>query len=226
MSHHSHDRAAYPHAGGETDLHRPIQTDRRSKMKRFLLLFMILGLVPGSMTTAEAHSAETVSSGTIVTGAWWDAYLHGETGCQTAPECRAWASSGCQPALTGRALTERDPGLMASIVDVADLAERVTSWGFQWENGYSDNAGWVVVQLWRENCTEITTRKWCSVSGCNPYSATTPESRDTGSTVFRIPSSARFMTVTGWPYLPWPGEFVGEPVQRPIIDWTLSGPLR
>jgi hypothetical protein len=191
-------------------------------MKRLLIFSMVLGLMAGAVATAEAHRAETVLSGTIVTGAWWDAYLNGATGCQTAPECRAWVSSGCQPALTGRALTERDPALMASIEDVADLADGITSLRFDWENGYSDNAGWVVVQLWRENCSEIRGSKWCSVSGCNnPYSANL-ESRDNGSTVLRIPSSARFMTVTGWPYLPWPGQFVSERVQRPIIDWTLT----
>jgi hypothetical protein len=111
---------------------------------------------------------------------------------------------------------------MASIEDVADLAEEATSWRFDWENGYSDNAGWVVVQLWREDCTEIRSKKWCSVSGCNPYAAPPYSSGDNGSALLRIPSSARFMTVTGWPYLPWPGQFVGEPLQRPIIDWTLT----
>ena len=193
-------------------------------MKRLATILMTASL---ALTLAPAQSAtvkeEPTRSGTIVTGAWWDAYLDGATGCQTAPECRAWVSTGCRPALTGRALTDRDPALMASIEDVGDLAEEVTSWRFEWRNGYSDIAGWAVVQLWREDCTEIKSSKWCSVSGCDPYSASpTSGWRDHGSTVFRIPSSARFMTVTGWPYLPWPGQFVGEPVQRPIIDWTLT----
>lgn len=183
-----------------------------------MTMFLALTLAPAQSATVKE---EPVRSGTIVTGAWWDAYRDGVTGCQTAAECRAWVSTGCRPTLTGRSLTGRDPALMASIEDVGDLAEQVTSWHFDWENGYSDNGGWVVVQLWRENCTEIKSRKWCSVSGCNPY-ATHAGSRDFGSTVLRIPSSARFMTVTGWPYLPWPGQFVGEPVQRPIIDWTLT----
>lgn len=189
-------------------------------MKRFLILFLVMGVVAASATTAEAKKGGTVLSGSIVTGGWWDAYLHGVTGCQTAPECRAWVRAGCQPALTGR-----DPALTASIEEVADLADGVTSWRFEWENGYAEQTGWVVVQLWRENCTEIRSSKWCSVSGCNPY-VTNPEwaSRDSGSTRLRIPSSARFMTVTGVPYLPWPGQFVSEPVQRPIIDWSLAGP--
>lgn len=192
-------------------------------MKRLLILTMVLGLMAGAATTAQAHKAETVLAGTIVTGAWWDAYLRGATGCQTAPECNAWVSSGCQAALTGHGLTERDPALMASIEDVAHLAQEDTSWRFDWENGYSEIAGWAVVQLWRDDCTEIRSSKWCSVSGCDPYSANpTPTSGDYGSTVLGIPSSARFMTVTGWPYLPWPGQFVSEPVQRPIIDWTLT----
>jgi hypothetical protein len=140
-------------------------------MKRLLIFSMVLGLMAGAVETSAAHGVETGRSGTIVTGAWWDAYLDGATGCDTAPECRAWVGSGCQPALTGRGLTERDPALMASIEDVADLAEEATSWRFDWENGYSDNAGWVVVQLWREDCTEIRSKKWCSVSGCNPYAA-------------------------------------------------------
>lgn len=191
-------------------------------MKRLLIVSVVLGLMAGSAAT-QAQGAEPVRSGTIVTGAWWDAYFHGDTGCETAPECRAWVGSGCQPALTGRALTERDPALMASIVDVADLAQRATSWRFDWKNGYSETSGWVVVQLWRENCSEIRRKKWCSASDCDPYYSNSPTwPRDHGSTTLRIPSSARFMTVTGFPYLPWPGQFVGEPVQRPIIDWTLT----
>lgn len=194
-------------------------------MKRCLILFLVIGLVAASVTTAEAKKRRTVLSGSIVTGAWWDAYLHGLTGCQTAPECHAWVSAGCQPAVTGRALTGRDPALTASIEDVGHLADGAASWRFEWENGYSEHAGWVVVQLWRENCTEIRSSKWCSVSGCDPY-VTSPEweSNDSRSTRLRLPSSARFMTVTGVPYLPWPGQFVSESVQRPIIDWSLAGP--
>jgi hypothetical protein len=58
-------------------------------MKRLLIFSMVLGLMAGAVETSAAHGVETGRSGTIVTGAWWDAYLDGATGCDTAPECRA-----------------------------------------------------------------------------------------------------------------------------------------
>ncbi len=188
-------------------------------MKRFLILFMVIGLMSGLVATAEAknrramrderivpvHSATTekapARSGTIVTGA---SGLHSDLllGCEMAPDCRAWLASRCNPALTGH-----DPALAASIEDVADLANRAAVWIFEHAPGA---AALAKVQLWRQNCTEIASFRSGSAE-CNECS------------FLDIPRSAKWMTVTGYTYNPWA---VWPPVPnilRPLtLEWTLT----
>ena len=161
-------------------------------MKRFLILSMILGLMVGSVATAEAKkgrkatgvhraSAEDAApSGTIVSGL---SGLHRDflVGCEMALDCRAWLASDCDPALSGR-----EPALSASIEDVAGLGAVSSSWRFEHAPGA---AAYARVQFWRGDCTEIKRARWGSgrCPACSLW----------------MPRSARWMTVTGYTYNPW-----------------------
>ena len=159
------------------------------------------------MTVAAAPSSaarqEPVRSGTITGwGATWVAMYNGEPrDCQWGnPECLAWLKSGCSPALAGR-----EPAVTASIVDIADVADGTTSRELHWRAisypGWTVGGG-VVVQLWREGCTEIRRSKWRSVDGTGSF----PTRRS--STSFRIPRAAKWMTVTT--------------NDTALLEWTLS----
>lgn len=166
-------------------------------MRRIISMAVLIALI-----VVPAHGAaaggQPVRSGNIVTGYQSD-HLLGEPGtCWTAPDCVAWLKAGCAPALAGR-----QPAVMASIVDVADLADGVTSWWFDNDYGYTEYPGWVGIQLWRRDCTEIK------------------RSRGSGNQFLTIPARAKWMTVTAAPSLPrldWP--------DWPIIKWTLTGERR
>lgn len=185
-----------------------------------MIIFTITGLIPGSVATAEAkqtrplHHERTaptqnttadeapVRSGTIVTGS--AAGLAGGVppGCAAAPDCRAWVASGCDSDLAGR-----DPALVASIEDVADLALHSRIWNFQHDPGGS---AYATIQLWRRNCTEIGSRRSGS-GGCEECF------------IFKIPRSAMWMTVTGYTYNPWASDLPGPDGWGPMtFDWALS----
>jgi hypothetical protein len=169
-------------------------------------MLVSLGLIVGSAAiwTAEPSVAgpKPVRSGTIEGGAglemaggqpWENAALE-RSGCEYAVDCQTWLSSGCTPALVGL-----DPVLTTSIVDVGDLADgrtprvlhtaapKVPPWGL-WPGA--------VIQLWRQNCTEIHDAKWHTIgsdSRCewDPY----PSVR---CKAFRIPTAAKWMTLSGY----------------------------
>jgi hypothetical protein len=188
-------------------------------MRRSLTYLMIMGLIAGSGATAEAaprrherlvpaHSRTAnhaaARSGTIVTGVATGLAGGQPLGCEMTPDCGAWLASGCDPALTGR-----NPAIVASIEDVADLAHRPTGWIFEHDPGAAAHA---TVQLWRQDCTEIGSGRSGS-GGCY------------GCFSLWIPRSAKWMTVTGYTYNPWN---VWLPVPDPLpvtFDWTLSALL-
>src|SRR5687768_7091952 len=117
-----------------------------------------------AITMARPSSAapqEPIRSGTIAGwGATWVAMSNGAAkDCQWSdwngpgnPECLAWLRSGCDPALAGR-----NPAVTASIENVAEFADGTTKREFDWRAfrypGWGIGGG-VVVQLWREDCTE------------------------------------------------------------------------
>lgn len=170
-------------------------------MRRMILVTALSALIlmPAPSATADDRP---VRSGTIVTGYWWG--LLGEPGtCGTAPDCRVWVDGGCQEALTGR-----DPAVMSSIEDVAALADRRPRWRFEFEPGWTENQGAAVIQFWRAGCSEITQSRWSSeVCGCR-------------SGFLRIPTSARWMTVTG--VQGHPPTSSNEPPEPMTIDWKLT----
>lgn len=168
-------------------------------MRRTILVSTLIALVliPAQSATADE---EPVRSGTIVPGYW--SYPWADGSCESAADCAAWLNGGCQPALTGR-----NPALMASIEDVADLADGATLWQFEFKAGACCDE-WAVIQLWHQDCTEITGSRWSSracAEACR-------------STSLKIPASTKWMTVTGYAHVPWPG----LPAEA-TLDWTLAG---
>lgn len=137
-------------------------------------------------------------SGTITGwGATWVAMYNGDAkDCQWTgsgkggnPECIAWLESGCNPSLAGR-----NPAVTASIENIGELADGTTQRDFSWRAtsypGWGTGGG-VVLQFWREDCTEIRSSKWHSLDRSRwPRLTSRPD------TTFVIPRDAEWMTVT------------------------------
>lgn len=141
-----------------------------------------------SVTLSNLPAPKPVRSGTIVSGDGWllDNQLGG---CQMAPDCVSWLESGCDPSLTGR-----DPAVMASIVDVANLAhDHPMIFRFGPHDAGGLVLGGAVVQLWDRDCNEILSSRWRSTDCDGDASG-----RDCTEGRFLIPASATWMTVTGY----------------------------
>ena len=104
-----------------------------------------------------------------------------------APDCIAWLESGCDSALSGQ-----EHGFISSIVNVSSLADGATERRFRFAYGAPAGLVWggAQVQFWDFGCEEIRDARWRS-SDCDrdPYCP---------STRFAIPTSAEWMTVTGY----------------------------
>lgn len=131
-------------------------------------------------------------SGTILSGTGldfgggepWENPATERSGCQYAMDCLAWLHSGCNPALAGH-----DPALTASIVDVGDLADGRTRRSLH--VSIPPFPRWplwpgAVLQLWRQDCTEIHDPSIGADSTC-----------EWNDCQFLIPTRARWMTVSG-----------------------------
>ncbi|MDQ3901954.1 MAG: hypothetical protein M3319_16415 [Actinomycetota bacterium] len=95
---------------------------------------------------------------------------------------------------------------MTSIEDVAELAEEAGVWRFT--SDYSSTAGRVTIQLWGSDCSEIT--------------RVVRYTERRGSTKLRIPTSVKWMTVTGYMFNPW-GTWLPLPDSyHQTIHWTLT----
>ena len=160
-------------------------------------MLVIVGSITGSAATAEAkkspgrveRTVEPVRSGSILTGTGW-VFDNALGGCQVSPECAAWLQNDCSPTLVGI-----DPGVTASIADVAGLADGRTERIFEFGSGDPRGPVWggAQVQFWDYNCTEIRAMRWRSTD-CDGDAT----GRDCVKKRFRIPVSARWMTVTGY----------------------------
>lgn len=173
---------------------------------RVRVILVSLGLIISSAAiwSAEQSAAgpRPVRSGMIEGGTGlelaggqpWENPAAERSGCQYAVDCLTWLQSGCNPALAGR-----DPALTASIVDVRKLADGRTRRSFQTVAPAIPPWGlWpgAVIQLWRQNCTEIHGAKRHTIgsdSKCDwhPYPSLQCEA-------FRIPTGTRWMTVSGY----------------------------
>lgn len=170
-------------------------------MRRIISATILLALLLAPVQIAAADNRAVLRSGTISGGTGlelaggqpWENPAAERSGCQYALDCRAWLQSGCEPALAGH-----DPALTASIVDVSDLAgdrtrrslhmvaPRIPPWGL-----YPG----AVIQFWRQDCTEIRFAKRHTIgtnSGCEWQDGVAR------CKAFRIPTRARWMTISGY----------------------------
>ncbi|MDQ3962940.1 MAG: hypothetical protein M3277_03380 [Actinomycetota bacterium] len=146
---------------------------------------------PEPIQGPEANQGpEPMRSGSILSGTgWFLDYQRG--GCQVSPECAAWLQYDCTDALIGH-----DPGLTASIVDVDELAdgppiERI----FRFGSGEAGLVwGGVHLQFWSSDCVEIPQARIIRSVACDGYAS----GRDCWSIRFRMPPTAKWMTVTGY----------------------------
>jgi hypothetical protein len=162
--------------------------------RKLVLLALIAALLAAPSSTARAAGASR--SGTIVSGVGWSpasVWVRGMEGCVGAPSCSAWLQSACSPALAGKS-----PAVDASIVGVASFADGRSLRTLRLEGVVGINWGQVIIQFWRAtplDCGEmLESRLTCSVY----Y----------GFCSFRIPSGARWTTITATP-------------DNTLVDWTL-----
>lgn len=156
-----------------------------------------------SVTLSNQATPEPVRSGSILTGTGW--FVDGQTGgCQVSPECAAWIYTDCDVDLT---YAHGDSGVTASIVDIDELAdgpsvERVFRFGAgdPWTPVY----GGVQLQFWTSDCAELPDARWRSTDCDGDRSG-----RNCSSLRFRIPPTAKWMTVTGYQ-------------DNVHLDWTLT----
>ena len=181
------------------------------KTRGLLLVAVTAVVLAAGLVLSPARAEEPpLRSGTILGGTGvktgggdpWEPPAAQRSGCEHALECLAWLQSGCNPALTGH-----DPVLTASIVDVGDLADGRTSRGLNMVAPRVPPWGLfpgVVIQHWREDCSEIADAK------VHTLGSDTPCRWDGHSRCqFRIPADARWMTVSGY-------------VTTARLDWTLA----
>ena len=162
---------------------------------------LILGSVALGNAEPSAAGPQPVRSGTILGGTGvelgggqpWENPAAERSGCEYAVDCLAWLHSGCNPALAGH-----DPVLTASIVDVSDLADgrtrrslrmtapKIPPWGL-WPG--------VVIQLWRQNCTEIHEAKRHTIGS---DARCVWGGSESVYCEFRIPTAATWMTLSGY----------------------------
>ena len=164
------------------------------------LIAVLIALVGASAQSASVRADQPLRSGTIVSGTGEtpaNPWVTGMEGCVGAPTCSAWLQSGCAPALAGV-----DPALQASIVDVADLADGVTVRRIQVQDDAGLNGGPRIIQFWRGNGMDeydvVNEPAGLDGQGCKELLAHRLDRWDgwTHGSTFRIPATARFMTIS------------------------------
>lgn len=186
------------------------------KLGRSLALAAVAALgATMAAPSSPARAGEPLRSGTIVGGASEtpvNPWVRGMEGCVGALTCSTWLQSGCAPGLAGA-----DPALQAAIVDVADLADGVTTRSLEGAKGYTLEWDLYVVQFWtRSDAYDVADEpagldgEWCwELVTSRLTSAACDRSASAQRCTFRIPAAAQFMTIT-------------SRLDKPVLDWTLS----
>lgn len=145
-------------------------------MARLVLLAGVLTSLAAPVgLPSAARATEPVRAGTIVGGLITTGGSHE---CGLLPDCLAWLTSDCDPALAGQ-----DPAWLASIVDVEDLADDgVQPRVFEYQSIFAT----AFLQFWTEDCTEIRGARTDPNWGSNWNHKT-----------LRIRGDAKWMTVSG-----------------------------
>lgn len=167
-----------------------------------LVAFTAAVLSVGGTSYSVRADRIPLRSGTIAGGAGlelsggdpWEQSALERSGCEYAVDCLAWAQSGCDPALAAR-----EPAITASIVDVDNLADGTTRRSLEMTAPYIPPWGvfpGVVIQFWRDDCTEIAGLKMHSLGSDSPCDGHTGQGF--GRCRFHIPAEARWMTLSGY----------------------------
>lgn len=170
-------------------------------MRRIISATILLALILAPAQIAAAGNRNPLRSGTIQGGTGvemaggqpWENPAAERSGCQYALDCRGWLQSGCEPALAGH-----DPAPTASIVDVGDLAGDRTRRSFHMAAPSIPPWGLypgAVIQFWRQDCTEIRSAKRHTIGSDARCGWQDEVAR---CKAFRIPTRARWMTVSGY----------------------------
>ena len=165
---------------------------RMTRTRMLLAAALAIAMITALPSRAQATPAR---SGMIVGGlggsergiGWPGQAVEGE--CQIAPDCLAWLESGCDPALAGR-----EPAVMASIVDVAGLADGRAPRFFSLSSFGGQGLRWgqVLVQFWRDEGTHMY--PWFNCSEIAGTRFLTGYDRSPSASV--VPADAKWMTVT------------------------------
>ena len=192
-----------------TQFKKARQGSRFARVSRLALLAgMLTALAVPVGMSAPVRADEPLRSGTILSGASEtpiNPWVRGMEGCVGAAMCSAWLQSGCAPALAGA-----DPASQAAIVDVADLADGVTTRYLSvtdavvqfWTTDDTWDAVDEPVGLDGERCWELAAHRLTPYEPC-------ARSFSGNGCAFHIPEDAKFMTITS--RLDWA-----------ILEWTLS----
>jgi hypothetical protein len=177
-----------------TPLRRKGRAEGRYIVRRVMSVSILIALLVLPATGATADE-DGVRSGTIVVASLSGLGGGYPRGCELTADCLAWLASRCDPALAGR-----DPALETSIEDVADLAPAGALFEHEPARAYA------TVQFWQQDCTEIGSRTQI----------------ESGKALLIIPSSARWMTVTGYTFNPWATWPPLPNATGLTLDWTLT----
>jgi hypothetical protein len=133
-----------------------------------------------AMSSVQPAQSAALRSGTVI-GGWFPFAVvlapGGTPECSWNVDCHAWLTSGCQSALAGH-----DPGLHASIVNVANLAGSRTKRVLKlYPQTPGIMLGGVAIEFWGRSCNEIL-----------PYPSIPVF---TSSVRFKIPYGVRWMTI-------------------------------
>lgn len=174
-----------------------------TRTRVLLTCALVAALMAGLAPTVQATSPHRI--GTIVDGVGSSQRAIGRPGeavdgeCQMVVDCLAWLESGCDPALAGR-----EPAVMASIVDVADLADGRTPRSITL-SGHGLHWGEVLVQFWRSTPGHMYPWFDCEEIEGSSFLTRYPRHNQPRA----IPLGARWMTIT-------------TNVDNTTVSWALS----
>ena len=165
-----------------------------------VLTAAVLTIGPASFSVRAENAP--LRSGMIVGGAGvelsggqpWEQPAAERSGCDYAVDCVAWLQTRCDATLA-----RQEPALTAAIVLVDELADGTTSRSLEMTAPYIPPWGvfpGVVIQFWRDDCTEINGAKLHSLGSESPCEGHTGQGY--GRCRFAIPADAQWMTLSGY----------------------------
>lgn len=116
---------------------------------RRISTLLVTAVLASALLVSQARAAEPVRSGTILVAARGTTPLGPIWGCWGAPDCLVWLQTCTAP-------HSQEPGVMASIVDVQDLAGSSRTRTFRIVDRMSDAlADDVTVEFFTDTCSQL-----------------------------------------------------------------------